>query len=87
MRERGLNEKPIVVFEITHIEYIYKQLIPFLLSDIWYTTKFLDFKDGSIIAKLQYFGYHLIPQGRHLIQWIKSRINNFRLTTLPWRKV
>jgi len=52
-----------------------------LLSDKWYTSKFLDFKDWSIIAKIQYFGYHLLPQGKNLIQLIKSKMNNFRLTT------
>jgi hypothetical protein len=81
VRDRGYNEKPTVVFEITHIEYIYKKLIPFLLSGKWYTTKYLDFKDWSIIAKLQFLGYHLLPEGRNLINLIKSRINNFRLTT------
>ena len=52
-----------------------------LLSGKWYTSKFLDFKDWSIIAKIQYFGYHLLPQGKDLIKIIKSRMNNFRLTT------
>jgi LAGLIDADG endonuclease len=81
IRDRGFNEQPVVVFEITHTIYIYKQLIPLLMSSKWYTMKFLDFKDWTIITKLQFFGYHLLPQGQYLIKLIKSRINNFRLTT------
>jgi len=47
----------------------------------WHTKKFLDFKDWCIIAKLQFFGYHLLPEGKHLINLIKTRMNNYRLST------
>jgi LAGLIDADG endonuclease len=83
LRERGYNESPVVVLAITPIDFLYKYLIPLLLSGDWYTQKFLDFKDWSILAKLQYFGYHNIPATMELINLIKSRMNNYRLTTDP----
>lgn len=81
LRNRSLNENPVVVFEITPIDFIYKQLIPLLQSANWYTKKYLDFKDWSIIARLQYLGFHRLVEGQNLISLIKSRMNNFRLST------
>jgi hypothetical protein len=43
--------------------------------------KYLDFKDWTIIVNLNYFGYHLLPEGKLIINKIKSRMNNFRLST------
>lgn len=81
LRNKGFNENPVVVFEITPIDFIYKQLIPLLQSSNWYTKKYLDFKDWTIIAKLQYLGFHTLVEGQNLISLIKSRMNNFRLST------
>jgi len=63
--------------------FLYKQIIPLLQSGNWYTSKFLYFKDWSILAKLQYYEYQNLPQSKDLIQLIKSRMYNYRLSTHP----
>jgi hypothetical protein len=77
---RGLNESPTVVLDITRI-IILKIFVDKYINASFYTKKFLDFKDWSIIVNLNYLGYHLLPEGNLLINKIKSRINNFRLST------
>lgn len=83
LRDRGFNEKNTVVLEYTKIEYLYCVILP--LFDVTFssghTKKKLDFLDWSLIVKLNFHGYHLIPEGASLIKLLKSRMNNFRLTT------
>jgi hypothetical protein len=45
------------------------------------TKKYLDFCDWSILVYIYYYGYHRLPEGNNLINEIKSKMNNFRLTT------
>jgi hypothetical protein len=80
VRDRGLNDKEVIVLNYFKIEFLYLDVIPALSQLNWYTKKELDFKDWSIIVKLDYYGYHLTPEGSKLIRSLKSRMNNFRLT-------
>jgi len=48
-------------------------------SDILKSKKFKDFKDWSILIDIYYLGYHLLPEGKLLINEIKKGWNNFRL--------
>jgi len=43
--------------------------------------KFKDFCDWSILVNISFYGYHSLPEGISLINDIKARMNNFRLTT------
>lgn len=45
--------------------------------------KFKDFCDWSILVNIYFYGYHTLPEGISLINEIKYRMNNFRLTTNP----
>lgn len=83
---RGLNENPTVVLEINKINSLKNNILTKygnqesgLLS--FYTKKSKDFEDWSIIVNLYYLGYHLLPEGKSLIFKLKSRMNNFRLTS------
>lgn len=76
---RGLNESPTVVLDITRI-VILNIFVDKYLNASFYTKKYLDFKDWTIIVNLNYFGYQLLPEGKLLINKIKSRMNNFRLS-------
>jgi hypothetical protein len=84
-KDRGLNENPTAVLEITKISTLLKFLNKYnnKNSDLFSfkTKKYYDFKDWSIIVNLYYLGYHLLPEGKSLIIKIKSRMNNYRLST------
>lgn len=49
-------------------------------SQISFYNKSLDFKDWEIIVNLYYLGNHSLPEGKCLINKIKSRMNNYRLS-------
>jgi cytochrome c oxidase subunit 3 len=84
-KERGLNENPTAVLEINKISILKKFVDKYedknsgLFS--FKTKKYYDFKDWSIIVNLYYLGYHLLPEGKSLILKLKSRMNNYRLST------
>jgi len=84
-KDRGLNENPTAVLEINKIIIlkIFVDKYDIKNSDLFnfYTKKYFDFKDWSIIVNLYYLGYHLLPEGKSLITKIKTRMNNYRLTT------
>ena len=82
-RDRNKNETKVVVLDITKIEYLYLVIIPLFANLKWQSKKQLDFADWSIIVKLLYFGYHLYPEGIELLKMLKSRMNNFRLSSNP----
>jgi hypothetical protein len=85
-KERGFNDNPTAVLEINKINILKNVIINKFNnknSDVinFYTKKYLDFKDWSIIVDLYYLGYHLLPAGKSLICKLKSRMNNYRLST------
>jgi hypothetical protein len=84
-KDRGLNENPTAVLEMTKISTLLKFVNKYnnKNSDLFSfkTKKYYDFKDWSIIVNLYYLGYHLLPEGKSLIIKIKSRMNNYRLST------
>jgi hypothetical protein len=84
-KDRGLNENPTAVLEITKISTLLKFVSKYnnKNSDLFSfkTKKYYDFKDWSIIVNLYYLGYHLLPEGKSLIIKIKSGMNNYRLST------
>ena len=43
--------------------------------------KFKDFCDWSILVNIYFYGYHRLPEAIPLINDIKARMNNFRLST------
>jgi hypothetical protein len=45
------------------------------------TKKLKDFCDWSIIVIIVFYGYHRLPEGISIINELKKRMNNFRLTT------
>ncbi len=80
---QGFNESSTIVLELNKINTLKKFVDKYNNSDLFkfYTKKLLDFKDWSIIINLYYLGYHLLPNGKTLIYKIKSRMNNYRLST------
>ena len=76
-----VNQKATVVFSINSIDFMYNFLIPELDQSNFYSKKYLDYIDWKIIVKLNYFGYHLLPEGLELINALKSRMSNKRLSS------
>lgn len=77
----GSNQKSMVSFNIQSIDYLYSNFIPQLDLLIFKSKKKFDYLDWVIIVKLNYFGYHTLPEGQKLIQSLKGRMNNNRLST------
>lgn len=82
-RKRSNNERPTTILEVNQAGYLANVIIPMFSHLTWYTKKGLDFSDWSIITDLYWHGYHLLPEGSSLILLLKSRMNNYRLSTDP----
>jgi hypothetical protein len=82
-RKRTVNEKATAILELSQCGSLISILIPMLVSLTWYTKKFYDFSDWSIMTDMYWKGYHLLPEGACLFGLYKSRMNNFRLTSNP----
>lgn len=68
------NQKSMASFRIANaIDYLYSNFIPKLDSLVFRSKKKLDYLDWAIIVKLNYFGYHTLPEGQELIQNLKGR--------------
>lgn len=67
--------------EFSNVEFLYNILLPSFNSLKFHTKKKKDFIDWSIIVKLYYFGYHLLLEGKSIINNLKKGINNYRLFT------
>lgn len=80
--ERAKNKNStssMIVLAIREIGLLKNIIIP-LFSKILRSKKLKDFNDWSILVNINYFGYHLIPEGKIIITEIKNRWNNFRLS-------
>jgi cytochrome c oxidase subunit 3 len=76
------NSSPMVIFEITQIHMLKNFIVPiFYKKNILLSKKLKDFNDWAIIVNIYYHGYHLLPEGLAIINEIKNRWNNFRLST------
>lgn len=80
-KNRALSSNPTVCLDITEIHFLKKTIVPLYSSGILLSKKLKDFNDWCIVVELYYLGYHLLPQGKSLINEIKSRWNNFRLSS------
>jgi hypothetical protein len=69
-----------VILELNNIHLLFNTVIP-LYSGSMLTNKLLDFINWSYIVKINYYGYHKLPEGKELIQLIKEQMNNYRLST------
>ena len=56
-------------------------------SNLLRSKKIKDFNDWCILVNIFYFGYHTIPEGVSVINEIRSRWNNFRLSTYKARGI
>src|SRR5690606_10898770 len=78
---RGLNESPVVVLEINQIEIIKNTILPMFedpnYHEFYISKKWKSFKYWAIIVNLYYNGYHLLPEGKILINNIKAQINKY----------
>lgn len=81
LRNRRLKESYTIILDVSRIETLYNVVIPLFLNLTWYTKKRFDFIDWVVITKLNYYGYHLLPEGKALIKRISNGMNNFRLST------
>ena len=63
-----------VQLEFNNIRFLFNILLNDLRSFPMYSKKKLDFNDWAIIVKLYYFGYHLLPSGKSLIEKLKTRM-------------
>lgn len=79
-----------VVLEINNIHALKNVIVPLFTEKVTkkgsklrtlQSKKFKDFCDWSILVNIYFYGYHRLPEGISLINDIKSRMNNFRLTT------
>jgi hypothetical protein len=79
------NSNATISLDITDIHILKNKIVPIFSTlngnSNLKSKKLKDFKDWSIVIDIYYFGYHLIPSGKFLITEIKSRWNNFRLST------
>jgi hypothetical protein len=88
------NSNPMVVLEINKIHVLKNVIIPLLASEdatpyyknvsnfnILQSKKVKDFYDWSILVNIYYYGYHTLPEGISLTEYIKARMNNWRLST------
>jgi hypothetical protein len=84
-KDRGLNENPTAVLTVNKIKCLKNFIDKYQnLEEVkFYTKKYLDFKDWSVIVNLCYLGYHLLPEGKSLINKLKSQMNNYRLFNNP----
>lgn len=80
-RNRSLNEKPMVQLEFNNVRFLFNFILKEFNSFSMFSKKKLDFNDWAIIVKLYYFGYHLLPSGKSLIEKLKARMNAYRLST------
>ena len=81
-RKNRINSSTMVVFEINKIHVLKNIIVPlFSKFNILQSKKLKDFNDWSILVNIYYFGYHLLPEGIYIINEIKNRWNNFRLST------
>lgn len=75
------NSKPFVYIQLSQLDYILKVFIPFLDSLHFLSKKGLDYKDWKFVAFLRKDGKHLTPEGKVIIANIRTRMNNYRLST------
>jgi hypothetical protein len=81
-RPNLLNSNPTVVLEFNQITFLKTIIIPFFQSpNLFHTKKIKDFNDWSTLVHINYYGYHLLSNGIEVINLLKSRLNNFRLST------
>ena len=75
------------VLSIKNKDFIEKVLIPFFDSMTWHSKKELDYLDWKTIFKIKELGLHYTKDGKDLIDFILSRMNNNRLSTNEFLKV
>lgn len=63
-------------FSIQNRYFIFFKLLPFFESYTFYTRKFTHFQMWSIILKLKMASFHLIPEGKEIIEKIAQSMNN-----------
>jgi hypothetical protein len=81
-RKNRSNSSPMIVFEIREIEILKNTIVPLFSNlNVLKSKKLEDFNDWSILVNIYYLGYHLLPEGKILINEIKNGWNNFRLST------
>lgn len=85
-RKRGLISNPTVVLSLNNIHVLKNVIIPLFSENsskfrLLQSKKFKDFCDWSILVNIYFYGYHILPEGISLINDIKARMNNFRLTS------
>lgn len=81
-RTNSSQSGPMIVFEIREINILKNIIVPLFSNvNVLQSKKLKDFKDWSILVNIYYYGYHLLPEGKTLINLIKNRWNNFRLST------
>lgn len=90
---KGSSNQVLYNLQIAHSDFLKYVLIPFFDSLIFLTPsapagpqarrgkKKLDYKDWKAVLKLKEEGHHYSEEGREIIEWILSQINNNRLTS------
>lgn len=72
-RENRAKASITVCLDITNIHILKNKILPFFSKKgILKSKKLKDFKDWSILIDIYYFGYHLLPEGKILIDDIKK---------------
>lgn len=69
------------VLSIKNNDFIKKILIPFFDSMVWHSKKELDYLDWKTVFKIKELGLHHTTDGKDLIEFILSKMNNNRLST------
>lgn len=69
------------VLSIKNNDFIEQILIPFFDSMVWHSKKELDYLDWKTIFKIKELGLHYTIDGKDLIDFILSKMNNNRLST------
>jgi hypothetical protein len=88
-RKTRVNSNPMVTLLFNNIRDLKNVIVPlFSKTDCIFkptsglqSKKIKDFNDWCIVVNIYFHGYHRLPDGILLINEIKSRWNNFRLST------
>ena len=82
LKNNSNKSSPSVSFEIDTIHELQNVVVPlFSNQNLLQSKKRKDFDSWSVLVNIYYLGYHLLPEGKHLISEIQKSLNKFRFSS------